>query len=79
MLRQWLQEFKQDVFSCGSFSLMDDDDLVLKPVVIDELCSGPLTDEPHSAAPSPNGRWTLWGGWPLSSPTRVPGRKSAPR
>jgi hypothetical protein len=46
MLRQWLQEFKQDVFSCGSFSLMDDDDLVLKPVVIDELWLGP----PHRRA-----------------------------
>ncbi|MCF6473169.1 hypothetical protein FAF44_32985 [Nonomuraea sp. MG754425] len=33
---QWMQGFKQDVFSCDSFSLTDDDDMVLKPAVIAE-------------------------------------------
>lgn len=41
MLRQWMQEFKQDVFSCDSFSLTDDDDMALKPAIIDELWLGP--------------------------------------
>jgi hypothetical protein len=36
-----MQEVKQDAFSCDSFSLMDDDDLALKPAVIDELWLGP--------------------------------------
>jgi hypothetical protein len=38
---QWMQGIKQDVFSCDSFSLMDDDDMALKPAVIDELWRGP--------------------------------------
>jgi hypothetical protein len=38
---QSMQGFKQDVFSCDSFSLTDDDDMVLKPAVIDELWLGP--------------------------------------
>jgi hypothetical protein len=38
---QWTQEFKQGVFSCDSFSLTDDDDMVLEPAVIDELWLGP--------------------------------------
>jgi hypothetical protein len=37
----WMQGIKQDVFSCDSFSLTDDDDTVLKPAVIDELWFGP--------------------------------------
>ncbi|WP_326643601.1 hypothetical protein OG884_07775 [Streptosporangium sp. NBC_01755] len=39
MLR-WMRGFTQDVFSCDSFSLTDDD-TVLKPAVIDELWRGP--------------------------------------
>src|SRR5439155_13998842 len=38
---QWMQKVRQDVFSGDSFSLMDDDDVVLKPAVIDELWLGP--------------------------------------
>lgn len=37
----WMQKFNQDVFSCNSFSVMNDDDMVLKPAVIDELWLGP--------------------------------------
>jgi hypothetical protein len=36
----WMQEIKQDVFSCDSFSLTDDE-MVLNPAVIDELWRGP--------------------------------------
>lgn len=38
---QWMQELKQDVFSCDSFSLTDHDPMALKPAVIDELWLGP--------------------------------------
>lgn len=38
---QWMKESKQDVFSCDSFSLTNDDDMVLTPAVIDELWLGP--------------------------------------
>lgn len=37
---QWMQDIKQDVFSCDSFSLTDDA-VVLKPAIIDELWLGP--------------------------------------
>ncbi len=39
---QWMQqEIKQDVFSCDLSTLTDDDHVVLKPGVIDELWVGP--------------------------------------
>lgn len=43
---QWMQTIKQDVFSCDSFSLIDDP-VILKPAVIDELWLGPAE---HRAA-----------------------------
>ena len=39
---QWMQEVNQDIFSCDSFSLADDDDgMALKPAVVDQLWLGP--------------------------------------
>ncbi|WP_052745458.1 hypothetical protein [Allosalinactinospora lopnorensis] len=76
---QWIRQFEQDVFSCDSFSLADEDDMDLPPAVIDELCSGPLATRPRFAAPSPSGRLMPWDGCRLSSPTRVPSTESAHR
>ncbi len=38
---QWMKGLKQDVFSCNWFSLTDDNDMVLKPAVVDQLWLGP--------------------------------------
>lgn len=38
---QWMRGFKQDVFSCDSYSSTGDEELVLEPAVIDELWLGP--------------------------------------
>ncbi|GAA4203778.1 hypothetical protein GCM10022252_61920 [Streptosporangium oxazolinicum] len=40
MLR-WIRELDQDVFSCDSVSVTDDDDVVLEPAVVDEVWLGP--------------------------------------
>ncbi|WP_329081706.1 MULTISPECIES: hypothetical protein [unclassified Streptosporangium] len=40
MLR-WIRELDQDVFSCDSVSVTDDDGVVLEPAVIDEVWLGP--------------------------------------
>jgi hypothetical protein len=40
MLR-WVQELRQSVFSCDSFSLADDDHVVLEPPALDESWLGP--------------------------------------
>lgn len=37
---QWMQQFRQDVFACDSFSL-EDDVVVLQPVITDALWLGP--------------------------------------
>jgi hypothetical protein len=37
----WMQAIKQDVFLCDSFSLADDDHVVLEPPFVDELWLGP--------------------------------------
>lgn len=38
---QWMQEIRQDVFACDSFSLKDDDAVVLQPAITDALWLGP--------------------------------------
>lgn len=38
---QWMQEVRQDVFACDSFSLNDDDAVVLQPAITDALWLGP--------------------------------------
>jgi hypothetical protein len=40
-MRQWMQQLKQDVFSCDSYSLTDHDAMASRPAVIDELWRGP--------------------------------------
>lgn len=35
-IAQWVQEIRQDVFVCDSFSLADDDHLVLRPIPFEE-------------------------------------------
>jgi hypothetical protein len=39
-IAQWVQEVHQDVFACDSFSLADDDHLVLRPTPLDERRPG---------------------------------------
>lgn len=38
---QWMQQFRQDVFACDSFSLKDDDAVVLQPAITEALWLGP--------------------------------------
>jgi hypothetical protein len=38
---QWMQQFRQKVFACDSFSLKDDDAVVLQPAITEALWLGP--------------------------------------